>query len=439
MKHLRIGFARTDITPPNPAPNYRGKILQLPPDGEPRLECIASVISVGQETVSVVSLDALCISRELVLRIRERASLLNGINAPTNLVIAATHTHCAPHLAPAFTEGVAPDPMYSDIVSERVVRTLEEAISNMCEAELFAGKAKCPGFEFNRRFMRKDGRVVTTLASESVTGLESCGGIDDEIPFWFFKSASGDPLGAIFSYPCHNNAARSPFMSPDIAGYCRQAMAEKLGGGFTGLMLAGACGDVTWVDPVERPSGGSELAERIGRRVADSVLNATENAEAIEVDTLRYLSRIMVIADRLPSESSYCDDGCRGSSQEEMEVQKKRYAPEREAVESRGATSAAVEVSALVLRDTALVTNPAELFVGLGLKIRSCSPFPVTMVVELANGYVGYVPSERDFELGGYETHRTVYTSRLVKRAGRQIVESSLALLNQNGTATHAE
>jgi hypothetical protein len=63
------------------------------------------------------------------------------------------------------------------------------------------------------------------------------------------------------------------------------------------------------------------------------------------------------------------------------------------------------------------------------MEISARSPFATTLVSELTNGYCGYVPTERAFEHGGYETHRTVYTSRLVKEAGDRIVNESVALL----------
>jgi hypothetical protein len=88
-----------------------------------------------------------------------------------------------------------------------------------------------------------------------------------------------------------------------------------------------------------------------------------------------------------------------------------------------------VEIAALALGDAAIVSNPAELFVEFGMEIRRRSPFHTTLVAELANGYCGYVPTKAAFERGGYETHRTVYTSRLVKDAGQRIVDASLARL----------
>src|SRR5207253_9327373 len=56
------------------------------------------------------------------------------------------------------------------------------------------------------------------------------------------------------------------------------------------------------------------------------------------------------------------------------------------------------EVQAIRLTsDTALVTLPAEAFTAIGLEIKSRSPFKNTFVVGVANGIVGYVPTEAAF------------------------------------------
>ena len=196
---LRAGFGRADITPQEPAPNYKGKILQLPPAGEPRLECIAAVVSVGTEMVGLAALDSLCIRRELVLRIREQLRATKGGRDLTRLLIPATHRHCPPPRAPTFLRGTVPDPMYEDLVAEKISAALEEARGGLCDARLRAGAASSPGFEFNRRLRRKDGRVVMTLADDMDDGLSPCGGVDDEVPVWYFEGASAHPRGVIFS------------------------------------------------------------------------------------------------------------------------------------------------------------------------------------------------------------------------------------------------
>jgi hypothetical protein len=53
----------------------------------------------------------------------------------------------------------------------------------------------------------------------------------------------------------------------------------------------------------------------------------------------------------------------------------------------------------------------------------------VTFVASLTNGYCGYVPTMEAFQHGGYETYRTVHTSRLAKDAGERILRESIDLL----------
>ena len=91
--NLRAGFARADITPRAPALNYRNRLIKLPPPSEPQLECVSAVFEDGERTVALTAVDALCISRDMVLRIREEATQKLSRDL-SGLMVAATHSHC---------------------------------------------------------------------------------------------------------------------------------------------------------------------------------------------------------------------------------------------------------------------------------------------------------------------------------------------------------
>ena len=91
--------------------------------------------------------------------------------------------------------------------------------------------------------------------------------------------------------------------------------------------------------------------------------------------------------------------------------------------------TAEVEVQAVQVGPAVFVTNPAEYFVELGLKIKKGSPFEFTFPVPLANGCVGYVPTEEALgpHGGGYETRLSNYSNLEVK-AGTKIADKGIEL-----------
>jgi hypothetical protein len=65
-----------------------------------------------------------------------------------------------------------------------------------------------------------------------------------------------------------------------------------------------------------------------------------------------------------------------------------------------------VRLQAYRLGDLCILTTPCETFVEIGLELKALSPFGTTMVIELANGYNGYLPTPQQHQWGGYETWR---------------------------------
>lgn len=90
-----------------------------------------------------------------------------------------------------------------------------------------------------------------------------------------------------------------------------------------------------------------------------------------------------------------------------------------------------VEVNSITLGDVALVGVPGECFVELGLEIKRRSPYRYTFVFELCNASIGYVPTRKAYDEGGYEATSTP----LQPGSGERLVEAALALLQRPTTA----
>jgi hypothetical protein len=79
-------------------------------------------------------------------------------------------------------------------------------------------------------------------------------------------------------------------------------------------------------------------------------------------------------------------------------------------------------------REIAWVALPGEIFVELGLAIKHDSPFPRTLIAELANGSVGYVPTKRAYAQGNYE----VVSARCAEGSGELLAAAAARLLKAN-------
>jgi len=75
----------------------------------------------------------------------------------------------------------------------------------------------------------------------------------------------------------------------------------------------------------------------------------------------------------------------------------------------------------------ALVTLPGEVFVDLGLDIKRESPFEHTIVIQLANDAPGYIPTQKAFVEGSYET----VNSQIQSGGGEQMRDAAITLLKE--------
>ena len=77
--------------------------------------------------------------------------------------------------------------------------------------------------------------------------------------------------------------------------------------------------------------------------------------------------------------------------------------------------------------DLAVVLLPGEVFAELGLAIKRRSPFRHTLVIQLSNDNPAYIPTDKAFKEGSYET----VNSRIEPGGGEKLVEAAVDLLTR--------
>ena len=77
----------------------------------------------------------------------------------------------------------------------------------------------------------------------------------------------------------------------------------------------------------------------------------------------------------------------------------------------------------------AVVALPGECFTEFGLSIKEESPAAHTIVIELSNDAIGYLPTAEAFDQGGYEV--TPGATKYHCGAGETVLQSALSQLNK--------
>jgi neutral ceramidase len=444
---FKAGFAQRDITPDigMEMPGNYGKVHARSIHDPCKVR--AAVFDDGRKRVALVGVDALMIRRDTVLAVRKAIQARCGI-PPENVMIGASHSHSSgptgmilpgefDHASPLVQKLAYELSSTADLgYLKRVEQALVEAV---CLANDFRVEAKCSfgsGREekvsFNRRLRMKSGLTFSHPGRGNPETLDYAGPIDPEVGVIGAWTKEGRLLGVVVNFACHATTS-PPGFSANWIHYLEQTIRGSLEP-VPVVFLQGACGDITQVDNLSRykdPSGDQQ-ARRVGGRVGAEAVKVLLSAEPGDATPVDAKAKVWNIQRRVPAPERV-KRALELVQKPEKEIGHSEWVFAKETVLLDALIARhpeeEVEVQAIQVGPAVFISNPAELFVQFGLDLKKGSNFPLTFPVELANGCVGYVPTEEAFgpNGGGYETRLTSY-SNLEITAGRQFVETGLEL-----------
>jgi len=447
---LQAGTAIVDITPPV---GYRmsGYFRERLSTGthDPLL-AKALYLKQGETEAALVFCDVIGISLDVSQQARQRAAKATGISAD-NILVAATHSHTGPlyfgalrehfHFQAIVAEGKdkAEAVDYAQTLARKVVEAIQDAKDAAVPVTLAAGFAEQQGLSFNRRFHMKDGGVRFNPGKLNPDIVRPAGPIDPEVGLVLLKDAQREkPLASLTTFALHLDTVGGAEYAADFPYYLAESLKEKYGDPFTSLFAAGTCGDINHIDVShKRPQKGPLEAKRIGTTLAETVVAKLPKLATINQPRLAVRSTTVNAPLQEYSEDeivqAHLDMRKIGTRELSFLDQVKTY--KIVAVAMRDGETIPLEVQVFRISDeVALVGLPGEVFVDLGLAIKSGSPFQTTIVMELCNDAPAYIPTKKAFAEGSYET----VNSRIAPGGGEMLVGAAIDLLHELHTSDSA-
>ncbi|MFO0911195.1 MAG: hypothetical protein U0794_23130, partial [Isosphaeraceae bacterium] len=399
----------------------------------------AIVIESGGQKAALVGLDLISTTRDVVSEARELIEKATGIPG-AHVMISATHAHTGPVLrGRGARDGklggdTGPAVDFRNGLPGKIAAAVEKANSQLAPAVLKVGHGKEASIAFNRRFHMKDGSVAWNPGKLNPGILKAAGTTDPDVPILYCEAIDGKPLATYVNYAVHLDNVGGLKISADMPHTLAKCLAGFKGDEMVTLFTAGCCGDINHIDVAWRePQKGFENAARMGVILAGEVLRTWPKLMAVEPDGVRVKSEVVKLdlpplAEGDVAKAKALVDRIGAKDAKPPTFLEQVWAYKVLDVAAREGKPQEVEVQVVAVgKELAFVSLPGEIFVELGLAIKQDSPFPHTVIAELANGAIGYIPSRRAYPQGNYE----VVSARCGEGSGERLVSAAVRMLKE--------
>ena len=364
--------------------------------------------------LAFLSFDLIGIPNDLVPTLEGIVSKILDI-PNENILLSATHTHSGPALL-GLQKGNELNELWLEILPNYVETCVKQSTYAVRECYPMVG-------ETQEKFVGRNRRKPNGITDPTLTVLS------------FVDRRDGKPLALIVNYACHATILDNTnlFITSDYINWLRETV-RRYHPDTIVLFFNGAEGDVNIGYSAERSLMGQpvkvernfKMAERMGRIIGFDTLAALEKSSKMEDD--RIVSRMKKVKihrrkgrkieelERMMKSTK--DDLERFFLDQELNVVK-NFPDEFE-----------IQLQVIRFSDLTIFSLPVEPFTKVGLELRSMSRTKRNMVVGLANGWYGYLPTPDEFELGGYETRLGPW-SYLDENASDLILEAFTEMLNE--------
>jgi hypothetical protein len=452
---FRAGWATVSITPDKPV-QLAGQFHERVSRGDPLYPCVATALALegadqeGNPAQAIlIACDLVSVGRRYADEIRAQAGRELPDFDTAKLSINASHTHTGPTLSPgAYKE---PDP--------GVMGPLEYApffCDRAAQAAVQAWKARQPAalshalghaaVGFNRIATYADGpaRMYGDSNRPDFMGLE--GANDHGLELLFLWDGQARLSGIVINIACPAQVVEGErYLSADFWGPVREDVKRLYGDGVSVYPMISAAGDQSPRDLVRRGRGEPDMRSEPGmremaRRIVHGVRYAHDTAQSKRnsAPVFRHLVQRLELplrqvtdkeaeAAREELDRLTASGKVESGSQEAAMLRRAREVLDRRKTPTPASTYA-MELHVLRLGDTALATNPFELYIEYGARIKARSPAALTLLAQLADDRGRYLPTRRAVAGGAYGSR--IADNLVGPEGGDVLVEKTIAAIS---------
>ena len=458
---LRVGIAVKPIAAQSAEAlgGYWGRSNLCEPCTDPNaLTARALFLEGGGTSAAIVALDLIGVSAAFAMQCRQQAASAiskAGFTA-NNVLVCCTHTHTGPSTHDDMIGFGSASSAYMASVLAAVVSAVAEAASAAQPAALFHARTPPLSLAVNRRerlaslpdvepapkrskqkkAMWFEVAGATTLGEREEGPTVPCA---DVLQFVAAGDGSGGEgeggggggggatIATLFSYACHPVCCGKDFENgAQHADYVDSARCHvEKATGAAAVFVTGAAGDL---NPRGRRGGGRPAAEGLGKELGQAVVAALRGVGAMGMDAagvagagtgaeLSVCSSCVTVQaplEALPPQSTAsaflaeqrawkADPNLSSSATPQATC---AYAERLLAAVRSGAgkSHTPLGLAAVTLgAEVALLGLEAEPFSEYALHLSKASPFSATITLGYVNGCYGYLPTQAEAPLGGYE------------------------------------
>ena len=442
---LKVGTSRVDITPPvgMPHANWGSSVHQVAEGIDMPMYCNVMYLESESSKNKVVMLDFdLCsMSEEIDSMVRD--AVMSNLDIPKESIrICLSHTHAGPPYgkdnlngAGWITEGVELINPYYDSFPEKISKAIDEAVRSVVDCNVSYGSGRSD-ININRRPVDKSGTLFT--------GRNWDGPVDHSVDVIGFDTAEGNPVATIVGYACHPHilGPENRLISPDYPGHMRKTVEEIVGGSC--LFFQGYAGNQ---GPVHTFVGDVEVARKAGKllgleasKVRMSLDPFEREEKLVEIipagadlgiyedlptnkpnDELQVRNKYVDLPSlNFPSYEEASEDyqnalsdlkkTRESGSQDEIKkmvsaVKRSNFTRKLTEISKGGKVN--IWIQTIKIGDIIFQGLPVEPFMEFSHKIKSLNPNKKIFWSGYTNGWLGYLPTAKAYEEGGYETRNT--------------------------------